>query len=314
MEQWSNEELIKMGEFVKKHGIPDGAEEELIKYTEQFAKVCKEFKELNEEQKQVNRQGFYEVQSTFFEVGVVANLFMKKKETEVNTQGAMSIAMQTDNQPGASASAVGGQAAIVRKIPVNPTEDIPWLPYLQYRKILQPCLELESGNLTNNTMSDIHHAIGVAKQKARAFDFHINGIEQAILAIVHSKFDVISKGIWEFQLGTLEPTIESLERFLEQRSYMIQNELGSATPVLESGSRRKTPLCIYCKSTTHTIYKCSSGFEALTIPAKKRFLRGESRCENCFMRHPNDICTSGSCWTCKIQHNSMLCPENPKNK
>lgn len=139
------------------------------------------------------------------------------------------------------------------------------------------------------------------------------------MAIVHSKFDVISKGIWEFQLSSMEPTIEIMEQFLERRSNMIEGEIGHAvshstpTTSAETGARRKQPICIYCKSNTHTIYKCSTGFEGLTIPAKRKFLRQEDRCENCLMRHPNDVCTGGSCWTCKVQHNSMLCPKNAKN-
>lgn len=152
-------------------------------------------------------------------------------------------------------------------------------------------------------MSDMHHAVDMAKQQATAFSFGLAGIEQSIMAIMHSKLDIVSKGIWEFQLAAIEPTIESFDQFLQQRSYMVQIELGPVIPVpmpvIEGGARRKTQVCIFCKSTSHTIYKCSTGFEGLSIPAKKQFLQKEERCENCFMRHPNDICTGGSCWTCK---------------
>lgn len=320
MELWSNEEMMNTGKFVERHGLPVGMELELLKLTEKFAKISKDFGELDDEHKIEKRKEFFEAQNIFFSVGAkIANLFVNK-ETVTEQQGASANVMQVDEQqPSTSEGANTG--TIVRTIATQQVEDLEWVPYVQFRKILQPVLELQSGNLTSHTMSDIYHAIEVAKNKARAMEFVIGNAEQPIMAIVHSKFDVITKGIWEFQLTSVEPTIEVLERFLETRATMIHNELElpqpqpaqAQGPVPETGIRRKQPICIYCKSTTHTIYKCSSGFESLTIAAKKQFLRREGRCDNCFMKHPNDICTGGACWVCKVQHNSMLCPKNPKN-
>lgn len=312
MEPWSNKEIKKLGEFAKQHGLPDEIEPELIKLIQQFAKMSKEFSELNEEQKNKNREKFYESQKIFFEVGAtVADIFIKKDD---GAEGPVANAeMQIDEQQ-ASASAQEA-VVIVRTIPAQQVNnDLQWVPYVQYRKILQSVLELESGNLTDRTMSEIFHAIEVSKTKARGIEYDYAGAEQPIMAIVHSKFDTVTKGIWEFQLGSGESTIETLERFLEQRANMIHEELGPPpAPVSEASMRRKQTVCIYCKGATHTIYKCSAGFVSLTIAAKKQFLHREERCENCFMRHPNDICIGGSCWTCKVQHNSMLCPKNPKN-
>lgn len=144
-------------------------------------------------------------------------------------------------------------------------------------------------------MSDIFHAIEISKQKIRAMECESQTVEKPIMAIVHSKFDAITKGIRQFQLSLMEPTFQLMERFLEQRSNMIQEELGpqqQPAPIPETpGARRKSTACIYCKSAMHTIYKCASGFEALTIAAKKQCLRREERCENCFMKSPADICT-----------------------
>lgn len=311
MENWDEEEVKKLGVFVKEYGIADGAEDELIELSAKFVLLCREYQKESSVQRQNRRNWFLNAQKTFFETGaIMANELVKTPQEE----GAQSIEMQTDEPlQGTNASAVGASGAIARVNKEDSVEELQWLPYVQYRKILQPCLELEIGNLTNNTMSDINHAVEMAKRQATAFDYHIAGAEQAILAIIHAKLDPVSKGIWEFQLATMEPTIETFDRFLGQRAYMVQSELGQVTPVGEPNTRRKTQICIYCKNASHTIYKCSAGFESLTIPAKKQFLRKEDRCENCFMRHPVDICTAGTCWTCKVQHNSMLCPKNPKN-
>lgn len=128
-------------------------------------------------------------------------------------KGAMANIQADEQQPSTSA---GAQAVNVPKR----------VPYVQYRRILQPVLELEGGHLTTNTMSDMFHAIEVAKQKMGALEFEFRNIEQPIMAIVHSKFDVVTKGIWEFQLSLGEPTLEGMGRFLEQRSHMVQEELG----------------------------------------------------------------------------------------
>lgn len=310
MEDWSNEEVEKLGDFVKEHGIPDGAEDEIINLVKKFANVCNNFGLLSGEEKGAQRKEFCEAQKVFFRTGsVFANLFAPDQ----NEEGASNIEM-VPIEPDKSAGAIPKTTKQVSKeIPKEPLVKLPWLPYVYYRKILQPALELEIGQLTNNTMGDMYHAIEQAKQRAAQYGISIVYAEQALMAIVHFKFDPITRGIWEFQLGTMEPVIGSMERFLEQRSNMIQEELGPPTPVSESEPRRKQSQCIYCKSTTHTIYKCVHGFESLTIQAKKAFLRKEERCDNCFMRHPTDVCTGGSCWTCKVQHNSMLCPKNPKN-
>lgn len=312
MDKWNNEEVKKLGVFVKENGIADGAEDELIELSVKFVLLCHEYQNKNSVERQENRGWFRDVQKTFFETGAVMAKELAKRPQE---EGARSIEMQTDDPiQEKSAGAVRDGNAIVPNRMEELNEELQWLPYTQYRKILQPCLELEIANLTTHTMSDVHHAIEMAKKKTIALNYHMAGAEQAILAILHSKLDLVSKGIWEFQLATMEPTIETFDRFLEQRAYMVQRELGPVTPVAEPSARRKGQVCIYCKSTLHTIYKCSAGFESLTILAKKQFLHKEDRCENCFMRHPIDNCTAGTCWSCKVQHNSMLCPKNPRNQ
>lgn len=305
LESWTDGEVKSMGETIKKYGISDGAEEELIKITKKFVKICEDFEELNEEQKAENREKFHESQSNFFEVGaLIANLLAKKDPV---------IPMQIEDPSTLGASAAKEEVLQKSKKKEKADEKIIWLPYIQFRKILNPVLELDGGAINSRTMSDMDHAINNAVERAKSFNFDIVGAEQAIMAIVHSKFDMVSKGIWEFQLAAMEPTIEAMQAFLEQRSAMIQQELGPVMPALEMGARRKQTVCIYCKSTAHTIYKCSQGFESLSILNKKQFLRREDRCENCFMKHPADICTAGPCWTCKTPHNSMLCPRNQKN-
>lgn len=331
MEQWNNGDVRKIGEFAKVHGIPDGAEQELIKITKSFSLVCNEFDALNDEQKVRSRHEFYEAQQVFFKTGsIIADCFGKMVGCEYSDSAMddenpeqMNASMQTDepvalNTVQSATGAVPKTLEIVRTIPIKPVDEtVTWLPYVQFKKILQPVLELECGQLSPQTIGDMYHAVENAKRKVRLFDYNIATVEQAIMAIVHAKFDLVTKGIWEFQLCALEPTIEELQKFLEKRSLQIQEEMGPPTPVrtptVDTGARRKQTVCIYCKNTTHTIYKCLNGFEGLSIPAKKQFLRREERCENCFMKHPGDICTAGSCWTCNLQHNSMLCPKNPKN-
>lgn len=113
MEPWSNEEMLKTGEFVKKHGIPLGMEKELRQLTQRFAKISKDFDELDEEQKTEKREEFFEAQNVFFGTGaVIANLLVNKDQDEAR-KGAHGGMQVDEQQPTTSA----GVQEIVRTIP-----------------------------------------------------------------------------------------------------------------------------------------------------------------------------------------------------
>lgn len=153
--------MIKMGEFVKKHGLAAGMERELTKIVQKFAIISKQFDELSEELKEEKRAEYYEAQNIFFKVGAtIAERFAKKDE------------MQTDDQQSVS----GGTGAVenIGAVQVRQNDNtLSWVPYVQFRKVLQPVLELESGNLTSRTMGDIYHALEVFKQKVNAIELEL---------------------------------------------------------------------------------------------------------------------------------------------
>lgn len=194
-----------------------------------------------------------------------------------------------------------------------------WLSYSQCRAILQPVMELEGENLTQSTMNNIAEAIKKAIATAGEVQYDLGDMEQVIIALVHDKFDNVTKSIWEFQTMAADPSLSVLNDFLRNRSTMVEREMQNQQQGVQRNQQsavqpetHRKIYCTYCRVNSHTIFKCDH-FNTLTIRAKTEFLQREGRCLNCLTIHGHNPCPSGPCRTCDQPHNSTLWKRNPKN-
>lgn len=87
----------------------------------------------------------------------------------------------------------------------------------------------------------------------------------------------------------------------------------SSSTVHDDQGNRSRPFCQYCRA-PHWLQACES-FKQLHWSQRAISVLSLPICANCFRdNHVVDHCPGGPCRTCKIKHNSLLCPENPMNK
>lgn len=227
-----------------------------------------------------------------------------------------------------NADSVTMETSSIMEIPAgqNPPEvPKPVLMYRDYQRLVMPLIELGQLNMVNElAINEVLNAVQEALEHAKQLNFGLQESENAIMAIVYSKLDPVSKGIWDFQLSVQNPKLDDLVDFLVKRAAMLKAEQisvtsassftvqGSSNLPKATGTISRTKYCLYCDQASHNIFHCTY-FDGLVIQAKERFLRDEGRCFNCFQRHPMEPCVQGDCRKCNLKHNSMLCPRNPKN-
>lgn len=299
MEDWSTDEIISANQDINENGFSINAQDDLFVFFEKFSKINAEFQNSTTEFRASNKLWFLDAQKAFYSYAARISRFLVQSEEQMQTESSTQTI--EDAQP------VSQKAA---------TTEPEWLSYAQCRHILQPILQLERGKLTTSTMKEISNAIKKVQENAKRAKFDLSGLELPIIALVHDKFDSVTKSIWEFQTLTSDPTFSVLEDFLRNRSKLVSAEIRNQSPggfeQMEPEPRRRQIWCVYCKLATHTIFKCEH-FDTLTIRAKTDFLQREGRCLNCLTQHGRNPCPSGHCRTCNEPHNSMLCRRNPKN-
>lgn len=295
MEDWSTTEVFDAERDINENGFSINAQNDLFTLFEKFSKVNAEYCNSTNEFRVDNKMWFLDAQKAFYSYAARISEFLVKDEATLETQ----------EEQGAMA---------------NPSKelapDAEWWSYAECRRILQPIINLEHGKLTTNTMKEISNAVKKVQANANEAKYHLGNLELVIIALVHEKFDTVTKSIWEYQTMTIDPTFTVLQDFLRNRSEMVpaelRNQLPSANEQNEPEQRRRQIWCAYCKVGSHTIFKCDH-FDTLTIRAKTEFLQREGRCLNCLTAHGRNPCPSGHCRTCNEPHNSMLCRRNPKN-
>lgn len=296
MEDWSIEEVINAERDIDENGFSINAQDDLFTLFEKFSKVNAEYCNSTNEFRADNKIWFLDAQKAFYRYAARISSFL------VTNKEPMQIQENQGAQP---------NPPVETRMVGTETE---WLHYAECLRILQPIMDLDCGKLTTTTMKEISNAVKKARSNANEAKYELGDLELVIIALVHNKFDVVTKSIWEYQTMSID---------LRNRSGMVPAELHNQSPGPSSSTgavlehvdyepRRRQLWCTYCKLATHTIFKCDH-FDTLTIRAKTEFLQREGRCLNCLTPQGRNPCPSGPCRTCDHPHNSMLCPRNPKN-
>lgn len=297
MESWSTEEVISANHDIDENGFSINAQDDLFTFFEKFAKVKAEYCNSTNEFRVDKKAWFLDAQKAFYNYAARISDFLVNNDQPMQVEGAAKEKVS---------------AQLVQK-----EKKTKGLTYEECRRIVQPVLNLEKGILTNQTMREISEAITRAQANAKEANYvFTSDMEQTIIAMVHEKFDTVTKSIWEYQIKSLVPSFINLDTFLHNRAEMVQGELRNRPPVayehVDAEPRRRQIWCAYCKLSTHTIFKCDR-FDTLIIKAKIEFLQRDGRCFNCLSQHGRNPCPSGPCRTCDEPHNSVLCKRNPKN-
>lgn len=304
MERWSNENLEAKMLQLAEGGFAENAAQELEELNTNFAELCEHWA-IQEEQEKVDKKGWsLQAEWLYFSLG---------KKYVMHLLNADNNKMETSSEQEINVSAA-------QRAPTETQKTV--LMYRDYQRLVMPIIELGQINIVNEmTINEVLSAVQEALNQAEQLQYGLQESENAIMAIVYSKLDPVSKGIWDFQLSVQNPNLNGLIDFLVKRAAMLKGapvEVASAsTSTMPSAQSRQSTnprgkFCIYCEVTSHNIFHCDY-FDGLIIPAKERYLRDEGRCFNCFLRHSMEPCAQGECRKCNVKHNSMLCPKNPKN-
>lgn len=256
-----------------KNGFPENIAKELAVLNKNFADLCEDFELQTDKEKEEKRGWFWHAQLIYFKLGesYVMHLF--------NTDGEK---METSS---------------ILEVPTeqNQTEETKSvLMYRDYQRWVMPLIELGQLNMVNESaINEILNAVNGALEHAKQLNIGLQEGENAIMAIVYSKLDAVSKGIWNFQLSLKNPTLDDLVNFLVKRAAMLKAEqmdvASTSTTSMRyhvdsqkpTGAIPRAKYCLYCDQTSHNIFHCTY-FDGLVIHAKERFLREEGRCFNCF--------------------------------
>lgn len=295
MDSWCTEELEKRKQDLIEHGFPANLDEELFKLSEKFEELRSDWVAQPDQVQKEKKNWFYRAHLAYAKLS---------EKYVLHLLGIDEDWMETESV----------------KSNAEPIEESNKLAYQDYRQIMLPVIELEQVFAVNEqTVNTMVVAIQETTQRAKALDFDLNKCTSTIIAIVHSKLDLISRNIWEFQLGVEEPTLDSLMNFLVKRAHQLKgaDRAGPSTSrdVQSSpGPKKKHNMCIYCGNNAHSIYHCAI-FGGLKIEAKENFIvMKERRCLNCFSKtHTVNECLDGNCRKCQVKHNSLVCRKNPNN-
>lgn len=197
MEDWSTAEVFDAERDIDENGVSINAQNDLFTLFEKFSKVNAEYCNSTNEFRVDNKKWFLDAQKAFYSYAARISSFLVKDEAP----------MQTQEDQGAMAN------------PQKEEEtDAEWLSYAECRRILEPIMNLEREKLTTNTMKEISNAVKKVQANANEAKYHLGDLELVIIALVHEKFDTVTKSICEYQTMSTDPTFTVLQEFLRNRS------------------------------------------------------------------------------------------------
>lgn len=293
MENWNNDDMCALRDKIAKEGLSGNIEKRLNELNKKFMVFQNDWLSKSEEEQQEQSEWYFWANRYYYQIG------------EKYTEYLLNLETMEVEQP-------------------ESEKGLEQVPYQNYQQTMKPIIELEQlYSVTDEDINKIINAIQFTMTEAKKINLDPAQCTNTIIALVSAKLDELSKGIWEFQMGTEEPTLDMLIEFLMKRIRHIRNnETASASkepsPSTSKEQSPSTPkgrkLCIYCGSTTHTIFKCII-FGGLKLEKKEHFiLVKEKRCINCFQNtHAVNECYGGNCGRCQIKHNSLMCRRNPNN-
>ncbi|GFU84376.1 DUF1758 domain-containing protein [Trichonephila clavipes] len=156
----------------------------------------------------------------------------------------------------------------------------------------------------------------------KVLKYEQNDLSDIILInIILQKIDKESRKQFELSLKTEVPTFDSIMKFLEKRSAVLENitripstkiihkntAMSTKAKSLVVNSKKITvKLCILCRN-SHPLYKCIA-FQNMSVECRKKFVTNNKLCINCLRLHYGACMSKYKCTVsgCKGLHNSLL--------
>ncbi|GFS67881.1 DUF1758 domain-containing protein [Trichonephila clavipes] len=187
------------------------------------------------------------------------------------------------------------------------------LEIINYEKIYS-----ESAKERRPLMDCIYKNIGELK----VLKYEQNDLSDIILInIILLKIDKESRKQFELSLKTEVPTFDSIMKFLEKRSAVLENitripstkmihkntAMSTKAKSLVVNSKKITVKpCILCQN-SHPLYKCIA-FQNMSVECRKKFVSNNKLCINCLRLHSGACMSKYKCTVsgCKGLHHSLL--------
>lgn len=199
-------------------------------------------------------------------------------------------------------------------------------------------LEKESGYLIEKLISVTQEVT----RQLRAMKFPVQHYDLIFVHTIHEKLDPETSKAWELHRQSETPTTQNMLEFLTQHGRALSSAQYTEKK-LEKGKRRSNDKehkfeskrakfdnfkkenvsdktksdnkCKLCGGNPHPLYRCRQ-FMELNLKQRKAKVRELDVCFNCLSpNHRVADCSRDPCGRCETKkHNSLLCPENPKNK
>lgn len=187
------------------------------------------------------------------------------------------------------------------------------------------------------------------KRQMAALNYNTEHWDVMFITILQKKLDNESKKEWEIKRDPLNPTLDQMLTFIENRARALANlKLNVEThqehkeqkdfrenkgnrkrfgdkqdypypkkkPFTQSNfeqQNKQTPknmICAFCNG-FHLSRSCNK-YLANDQKGRERMLKEKGLCFNCLSSgHMAKFCLFGSCTRCKAKHNSTICPANP---
>lgn len=212
-------------------------------------------------------------------------------------------------------------------------------------ELMNRMFELET--LKHASSKGLQHLSNVAndvKRQMTALNYNTEHWDVMFITILQKKLDYESKKAWEIHKDPVNPTLNDMLTFIENRARVWANLKMEAESTKDNrgfkenrkrfGDRQnyhnppKRPFipssveqtsrpasnripCAFCNSTSHLTYLCD-GFVKKGLPDRKKMIKSKGLCLSCLRPgHLASFCPKGACFKCNEKHNISICPVNP---
>lgn len=205
-----------------------------------------------------------------------------------------------------------------------------------------PKLERAAGGMIQKLSNVTNEVI----RQLRALDYPVEHFDLIFVHGLHDRLDPETSKAWELNRKSENPTVFDMLNFLDRQAKALtgaqfverksnfdnrkrfSNEREhhhekkkfrmEKEPAKEDNNKtipKFEPIeCKLCKGEQHPLIRCLK-FKTMNLAARKKFVREHQLCNNCLRpAHFSKDCHANACFRCNIKHNSLICPENPKNK
>lgn len=207
-----------------------------------------------------------------------------------------------------------------------------------------PKIERATGGIIQKFSNVTHEVV----RQLRALNYAVEHMDLIFVHGIHDKLDPDTSKQWELSRSCDNLSTTELLAFLDkQAKALFGTSLNNEQRALKENKKRASDnfhnkentnnvqkfkpnnyfkekksepepshnnfMCKICNKEKHPVYKCPS-FLKMTLNERKQAAKEHVLCRNCLKSsHFYKDCNSGACLRCNIKHNSLLCPDNPKN-